>query len=121
MRALAAPRASAVEGARERFQPDLDVLEAARVEQRLPGDAARAPVLGDAVVLGVAELAVELRVRHRAQHVLVENRDPAPLVVEAIEVELRKPLLPERRAHGALDRRPLQPRLQAANLGAGLR
>ena len=51
VRALAAPGAGAVEGARERLQADFDVAEAARVEQRLAGDAARAPVLGDAVVL----------------------------------------------------------------------
>src|SRR5574342_1021583 len=62
---VAALRPGAVEAARERLQPDLHVAVAARIEERLPGDAARAPVLGDAVVARVAELAVELRIRQR--------------------------------------------------------
>src|SRR5262245_30988522 len=97
VRALTAPSAGAVEGARERFQPDLDVAEAARVEERLAGDAARAPVLRDAVVASVAELAIELRVRQRTQRVFVEDRDAAPDlgVLQLAQIQAGKPLLPE--------------------------
>src|SRR6185436_19384096 len=121
VRALAAPCTGAVEGARERLQAEFHVTEAARVEQRLAGDAARAPVLGDAVVRGVAELAVELLVRQRAQGVLIEDRDAAPDLgmVELRQVELRDALFPERRAHRPLDRGALAFALQLANLGAG--
>src|SRR6185436_2172031 len=106
VRALAASGAGAVEGARERLQAEFHVAEAARVEQRLAGDAARAPVLGDAVVLGVAKLAVELLVRQRTQRVLVENRDATPDlgIVELRQVQLRDSLFPEGRANRPLDR-----------------
>ena len=115
--------AGAVEGAREGLEADFDVAKAARVEQRLAGDAARAPVLGDAVVLRDAELAVELRVRQRAQRVLVEDRDLAPdlRVVELRQVEPRQSLLPERRAQRPLDRAALALALEAADRIARLR
>jgi hypothetical protein len=89
------------------LQPVLDVAEAARVEERLAGDAAGAPVLGDAVVSRDAELAVELRVGQRAQRVLVEDGDAAP-DLRLVQLLQRNVLgdapLPEARAQRLLDR-----------------
>src|SRR5688572_3022966 len=123
VRAIAAAGAGAVEGAREGLQPYFDVGKTARIEKRLAGDAARAPVLGDAVVLRDAELTVELRIGHRAQRLLVEDRDLAPdlRVVELRQVQLRNSLFPERRKHRLLDSAALALALQPADRIAGLR
>src|SRR5260221_938091 len=121
--ARAAPDTGAVESTRERFQADFDVLEAARVEERQARDTARAPELGDAVVLRVAELAVELRVAYRTQRVLVEDRDPAPLgrVIQFFKSNIFwNSFLPERRTQCPLHRGALALALQAVDLGAGL-
>src|SRR2546423_1811690 len=112
--------AGAIVGAREGEQAVLHVAEAARVEKRLPGDAARAPVLLDAVGRRHAELAIELLVGQRTQRVLVEDRDLAPLVgvVQALDPDLLQSRLPERRAHRLLYRRALALPLNALELGA---
>src|SRR5205823_6770157 len=99
------------------------VAEAARIEERLPGDATRAPVLADTVGRRNAELVVELVVRQRAQRVLVEDRDPAPLVriLEPVEIDRLQLRAPERRAPRLLDREALALGLDAPDFGARLR
>src|SRR6185436_1698710 len=119
---LAAAGPGAVEGAREGLEANLDVSEAARVEERLAGDAARAPVLRDAVVARVAELAVELGVRQPAQRVLVEdgNLTPDLRIMQSLQIyPFGNPFLPERRLEGALDRGALALALEAAERSAG--
>src|SRR5215813_3405033 len=119
---LAAAGAGAVEGTSERLEAHLDVKPAAGVKERLAGDPARAPVLGDAVVARVAELAVELGLRQPTQRVLVEDRNLTPDlgVVQSLKIHLSgKPLLPERRLEGALDRGALALALEAPDRLAG--
>src|SRR5260221_4171582 len=121
--ARAAPDTGAVESTRERFHADFDVLEGARVEERQDRDTARAAELGDAVVLRVAELAVELRVAYRTQRVLVEDRDPAPLgrVIQFFKSNIFwNSFLPERRMQRTLNRGALARALQLENLFSGL-
>ena len=71
------PRLGAGAGidARKAVHRHLDVAAAARIEQRSARGAAGAPVLRDPVVLRrrQTEVAIELRVRHGAQHVLVKK------------------------------------------------
>src|SRR5690242_6063868 len=109
MGAIAALGARAVESTGEGFQPVLHVAIAARVEWRLAGDTAGAPVLADAIGRPNAELAIDLLVRHSAQRVLVDDRDLAPLlrIVEALEADLLEPRPPERGAQRLLHRRAL--------------
>jgi hypothetical protein len=120
VRAVVLPRAGAVVGARKRLEAVLHVAKTARVEERLPCHAARAPVFLDAVGRLHAELVVELPVRERAQRVLVEDRDLAPVlrVLEAIEIDAAQPRLPERRLQRLLHRRALPLRLDAADFTA---
>src|SRR5437868_8635922 len=121
---LAPLRAGAIVGARKRLQPDFHVAEASRIEERLPGDAARAPVFLYAVVLAQAEVAVELRIRKRPQRVLVQDRNPAPdfRIIELVERQVfRHALLPERRTQGLLDGNPLLLTLDALDVRAGAR
>src|SRR3954464_1924605 len=118
MGAIAFAGPGAVVGARERFQAVLHVAEAARIEERLARDAARAPVLLHAFRRGDAELAIELLVGKAAQRVLVEDRNAAPFVriLQSIEPHILETGPPERRAHRLLDRDALALHLDATDL-----
>src|SRR5581483_4599742 len=62
-----------------------------------------------------AEVAIELRVRHGAQHVLVEDWDLAPFggLAEAVEVDVVELAAKERRAFRLRDRVALAPGVDA--------
>src|SRR5205823_5230765 len=122
MCAIAGLGAGAIERARKGFQPVLHIAEAARIEERLARHATRAPVLLDAVCRLDAELVIELAIAERAQRLLVEDRDPTPLVCifETVEAHLLQPRPPERRAQRLLYRVALPFGLDAADLRARL-
>ena len=119
MHPLAGLPAGARIDARKPVHRDLDVEAAARIEQRAAGGAARTPILRDRVARGrlQAEVAIELLVRHGAQHVLVEQRDLRPFarVVEAREIDVVELAAKERRAPGLAHGRDLALRLDRRN------
>src|SRR6266850_4985876 len=123
VRAIPLLRGSAVVRPCEGLKAILHVAVAARIEERLPGDAAGAPVLADAVGRRHAELVIELLVGERAQHVLVEDRDLAPLlrILEPLEIDALELRAPESRAPRLLHRKTLALGLDAPDLGARLR
>src|SRR5262249_3668081 len=88
------PRLGAGAGiyARKAVHRDRDLAAAAGIDKWWACGAAGAPVLGDPIVLGrrQTEVAIELRVRHGAQHVLVKQWDLGPFggIIEPAEIDV---------------------------------
>ena len=102
MRAAAASATGAIVNSREADHRRFDVAIAARIEQRRTGRAAGAPIFGDAVVGRDAEALVKLLIVEFAQHLLVQDRNFAPLVriVEPVRISRYRACL-DRTARGA--------------------
>ena len=116
------PRLGAGAGidARKAMHRHLDVAAAARIEQRSACGAAGAPILRDPVVLRrrQTEVAIELRVRHGAQHVLVEQRDLGPFggIMKPAEIDVIELAAEERRPLGLTHRCDLAGGVDRCNL-----
>jgi hypothetical protein len=95
----------------------------ARIEQRLAGDAARAPVFGDLIALREAEIREKLLRRQRPQLLLGQHGDlpPSGRVGHSLGIDALEPLLMERRAKRILDRSDLAFPLEGGDLGTRFR
>src|SRR6266851_2032797 len=80
MHAPAAHAAGTCVYARKPGHRELDVLEAARIEERGAGGTAGAPILGDPIRRLKAKSSIEVAIGQAAQHVLGEDRNLAPLI-----------------------------------------
>src|SRR5437588_685090 len=78
--------------ARKAGHRELDVLEAAWIEQRAAGGAAGAPIFGDPVGRLQAKSFIEARIGQAAQDVLGKDGNLAPLVriVELVQLDMVK-------------------------------
>src|SRR5205814_8100951 len=118
VRAVVRSRADQRPGALEDQHVVPHVLRRARIEQRPPGGAARAPVLDHASARLDAELVVEALRRDLPEVLLGEDRYLSPDlgIVEPLQVDLRHPFPEERPAYRALDGNALARALDALNV-----
>src|SRR5207253_7317090 len=94
------------------------VLRRARIDERPPAGAARAPVLDPPGARLDAELVVEALRRDLPEVLLGEDRYLSPdlWIIQPLQVDLRHPFPEERRAHRALDGNALSHAMNSLDL-----